>query len=471
MQVSIIIPTINEEESLGFVLSSIPMHIVDEIIVVDGGSTDDTVAIAETGGARVIHEPRRGYGQACATGAEKAIGDIVVFLDADGADDPANLPQLLEPILSGDADMALGSRLAGEIEKGTMPWQQYFGNWLSALLIRLLYRLPITDLSPFRAVKKSKLLELGMTEMTYGWPTEMIVKAANAGWKIREIPVNYHKRYGGQSKISGTLRGTVLATYFILSTIFKYLFNAKSQRGRDAEKPLIDSLASARLSHSALIIMAKEPKLGSTKTRLCPPLSLEGAVRLYEALLLDTIEMTEKLVGIDGNDGIDLAIAITPPESQGYFESISPPGTLQLPVTCADIGECLTKVLGQLLALGYKKVIALNADGPSLPMEFIQDAIELLDKNDLVFGPSEDGGYYLIGMKEKTPEIFTGIAWSTSQVLEQTLAKAESLGLKVALTSLWYDIDTFADIERLRLELASIPSDRLIHCRRYFDEN
>ncbi len=228
MQVSVIIPTLNEEESLGFVLSNIPQNCVDEIIVVDGGSTDNTVSIAETAGARVIHEPRRGYGQACATGADNAIGDIVVFLDADGADDPANLPQLLEPILSGDADMVLGSRLAGEIEKDAMPWQQYFGNWLSARLIHLLYRLPITDLSPFRALKKSKLTELSMTEMTYGWPTEMIVKAAKVGWKITEIPVNYRVRYGGESKISGTLRGTVLATYYILMTIFRYILNART---------------------------------------------------------------------------------------------------------------------------------------------------------------------------------------------------------------------------------------------------
>ena len=128
--------------------------------------------------------------------------------------------------------MVLGSRLAGEIEDGAMPWQQHFGNWLSSLLIRMLYRLPVTDLSPFRAVRKSKLLDLGMTEMTYGWPTEMIVKAAKRGWKIKEIPVNYRSRYGGQSKISGTLKGTVLATYYIISAILKYSFNSGAQSGK-----------------------------------------------------------------------------------------------------------------------------------------------------------------------------------------------------------------------------------------------
>ncbi len=224
MSVSIIIPTLNEEESIGFVLSSIPQALADEIVVVDGGSTDQTVAIAEAAGARVFAEPRRGYGRACATGVEEAIGDIIVFLDADGADDPANVAALVVPIQTRNADMVLGSRLSGMIEPRAMPWQQYFGNWLSARLIHWIYGLPITDLSPLRAVRKSMLVELGMTEMTYGWPTEMIVKAARARWLIEEIPVNYRKRYGGQSKISGTLRGTILAAYFIIGTIIQNSF-------------------------------------------------------------------------------------------------------------------------------------------------------------------------------------------------------------------------------------------------------
>jgi hypothetical protein len=233
METSVIIPALNEEESLGFVLSGIPKEQIREIIVVDGGSTDNTVSIAKASKARVIREPRLGYGQACATGIEHASGDILVFLDADGADDPSEIQALINPVLLGDADMVLGSRLAGEVEAGAMPWQQHFGNWLSAWLIRLLHGLPLTDLSPFRAVRKSRLTALGMTEMTYGWPTEMIVKAARQGWKIMEIPVRYRSRYGGKSKISGTLRGTVLATYFIISTILRYaLISEKSDSAK-----------------------------------------------------------------------------------------------------------------------------------------------------------------------------------------------------------------------------------------------
>jgi len=222
MDTSIIIPAFNEGESIGFVLDRIPNKDIYEIIVVDGGSVDNTVAIAEACGVRVIQEFRRGYGRACAAGIEQAAGDIAVFLDADGADDPTQIPELIAPILSGQADMVLGSRLAGKIHPGAMPWHQYFGNWFSAGLIRLLYSLPITDLSPFRAVDRSKLMSLEMQEMTYGWPTEMIAKAARQNWRIPEIPVNYYPRYGGKSKISGTVRGTILATFYILSTIIKY---------------------------------------------------------------------------------------------------------------------------------------------------------------------------------------------------------------------------------------------------------
>jgi glycosyltransferase involved in cell wall biosynthesis len=219
---TVIIPTLNEAETLGGLLAAIPRRLVDEILVVDGGSSDGTPAIAEAGGARLISEPQRGYGRACATGTWAARGEIVVFLDADGADDPRHLPDLIAPLVNGQAEMALGSRLAGQIESGAMPWHQKAGNRLCARLIHRLFSLPITDLSPFRAVLRAELLQLNLQEMTYGWPTEMIVKAARRGWRICEIPVDYHRRQGGRSKISGTWRGSFLATYHILNTILRY---------------------------------------------------------------------------------------------------------------------------------------------------------------------------------------------------------------------------------------------------------
>jgi glycosyltransferase involved in cell wall biosynthesis len=227
MNASLVIPALNEEDSLPHVLDAINKVLLLEIILVDGGSQDRTVEIAAAYGASVIHESRPGYGRACAAGLTHARGEIVIFMDADGADDPGQIPDLLAPITQAGADMVLGSRLAGSISPGAMPWHQKFGNCLSAGLIRLLYGLPITDLSPFRAVLRTKLLTLNMQEMTYGWPTEMITRAARQGLSIIEVPVNYHPRLGGQSKISGTLRGTILATYYILSTIIKYSFGGK----------------------------------------------------------------------------------------------------------------------------------------------------------------------------------------------------------------------------------------------------
>lgn len=222
MKVSVIIPALNEEESIGPVIASIPGGWAAEVVVVDGGSRDRTVEAAQAAGARVVVEPRRGYGRACAAGARHASGGVLVFLDGDGADDPQNLPALVTPILQDQADLVLGSRLAGSLEDGAMPWQQYFGNHLAAWLFRVLYRLPITDLSPFRAVTKPCLERLDQQEMTFGWPVEMIARAARAGERILEVPVGYRRRLAGQSKISGTLRGTILATWYILKIIFRY---------------------------------------------------------------------------------------------------------------------------------------------------------------------------------------------------------------------------------------------------------
>jgi glycosyltransferase involved in cell wall biosynthesis len=226
--VSVIIPTHNEALSIERVLADLPSDITTEIIVVDSNSTDGTPEIAARMGARVLHEPRRGYGLACLTGLAAANSpDVVVFLDGDYSDRPSELPILLAPIIEGRADITLGSRLHAQNSAGALPWHQVFGNRLAAGLIGLLYGLKISDLGPFRAGRAEVLRALALEETTYGWAVEMILKGALAGLRVVEVPVSYHPRIG-KSKISGTLKGTLGAGWFILSLIVSYYFRRRS---------------------------------------------------------------------------------------------------------------------------------------------------------------------------------------------------------------------------------------------------
>ncbi len=227
MRVSVVIPTRNEAQAIGRVLGDLPADLVTEVIVVDNNSTDGTPDIASRMGARVISEARRGYGRACLTGLACASApDVVVFLDGDYSDRPAELPLLLAPIIEGRADITLGSRFGGKSNRGALPWHQSFGNRLAAGLIRLLYGVKVSDLGPFRAGRADVLRALTLEEATYGWAVELIVKGAIAGFRIVEVSVSYYPRIG-KSKISGTVEGTVGAAWFILSRIVRYYFRRR----------------------------------------------------------------------------------------------------------------------------------------------------------------------------------------------------------------------------------------------------
>jgi glycosyltransferase involved in cell wall biosynthesis len=227
MRVSVIIPTHNEAQAIGRVLADLSSDLITEVILVDSNSTDGTPEIAASLGARVIQEPRRGYGQACLTGLATANSpDIVVFLDGDYSDRPSELPILLDPILQGHADITLGSRLGEQRIPAALPWHQAFGNRLAAGLIRLLYGVNITDLGPFRAGRADVLRALALEETTYGWAVEMILKGALSGFRVVEVPVTYYPRIG-KSKISGTLKGTIGAAWFILSLTVRYYFKRR----------------------------------------------------------------------------------------------------------------------------------------------------------------------------------------------------------------------------------------------------
>lgn len=225
--ISVIIPAFNEEKSISKVVEEISKTLVKDIIVVNNGSNDATAEMAEKSGAIVLSEDRKGYGFACLKGIDHLkkmtpSPDIVVFLDADYSDFPAEMEELVEPILSNNIDMVIGSRALGERERGSMTPQQLFGNWLATRLLKIFYKAQFTDLGPFRAIKFDKLLAIDMQDTTFGWTVEMQVKAAKYGLSFTEVPVSYKQRIG-VSKISGTVSGTIKAGYKILYTIFKYL--------------------------------------------------------------------------------------------------------------------------------------------------------------------------------------------------------------------------------------------------------
>ena len=232
--VALVIPTLNEEEAIGGVIAAVPRAVVDDIIVVDSGSTDRTVENARAAGARIVELRERGYGRACRAGANAAQNcDIIVFLDGDGSDCPELIRRLVEPIADGRYDFLIGSRSRGERERGSMAAHQLFAGWLIGGAMRLLYGVHYTDMCPFRAIRRNALMRLPMREDTYGWNLEMQMRAARAGLRILEVPVGHRRRAGGTSKVSGNLRGTIKASWRILAT-FTRIAAERRERGPKA---------------------------------------------------------------------------------------------------------------------------------------------------------------------------------------------------------------------------------------------
>jgi glycosyltransferase involved in cell wall biosynthesis len=218
LRVALVIPTLDEEEAIGGVIAAVPREAVDEIIVVDSSSSDCTVERAQAAGAHVVSLRERGYGRACRAGVEAAGDyDIIVFLDGDGSDCPELIPILLAPLIEGRCDFVIGSRARGEREAGSMTPHQLFAGIALGTAMRLLYGVSYSDMCPFRAIRRDTLQHLGMREETYGWNLEMQMRAARAGLRIVELPVAHRRRAGGQSKVSGNLRGTLRASWRILA--------------------------------------------------------------------------------------------------------------------------------------------------------------------------------------------------------------------------------------------------------------
>jgi glycosyltransferase involved in cell wall biosynthesis len=224
MKIVAIIPAYNEEKSIGLVVSAIPRPPVSEVIVADNNSSDHTARVARAAGARVVFEEEPGYGAACLTGiaeAHRLAAGLIVFLDGDFSDYPEEIPQLVAPILAGQYDMVIGSRILGVRESGSLSVQQRLGGWLACMLMRLFFRARYSDLGPFRAISMHALERLDMRDRNYGWTVEMQIKAVRNGLRVTEIPVRYRKRIG-KSKVSGTVKGVIGAGTKIIATIFRY---------------------------------------------------------------------------------------------------------------------------------------------------------------------------------------------------------------------------------------------------------
>jgi len=233
-EVAVIIPALNEAESVGRVVAAVPRQRPTVIIVADNGSSDGTADAARAAGATVVHERERGYGAACLKGMA-ALPDsvkVVAFLDADLSDDPASLPALIEPILAGEQDLVIGTRTQGTAEKGALTGTQVFGNRLACILMRLFFKQRYTDLGPCRAIRRESLDALRMRDRTYGWTVEMQIKAARHRLRVTEIPVPYARRRTGRSKISGTILGSMKAGAKIVGMILRYGILGKGPTGR-----------------------------------------------------------------------------------------------------------------------------------------------------------------------------------------------------------------------------------------------
>jgi glycosyltransferase involved in cell wall biosynthesis len=229
--VAVIIPTFNEAESIGAVVATLPRDIVNRVIVADGGSTDGTRERAQAAGAEVI-AAGRGYGRACLAGAQAANADILVYMDGDGADDPAAIAALIAPIEEGTCDFVIASRARGVREPGSMSWHQLLAGRVIGALIGLFYGARYTDMCALRAIRRDTLLKLGMREMTYGWNLEMQMRVARAGLRVLELPIAYRRRAGGRSKVAGSLRGTLRAGLHIITAFARVAMEPLLERTR-----------------------------------------------------------------------------------------------------------------------------------------------------------------------------------------------------------------------------------------------
>ncbi len=445
-RISVIIPVINEAQSIAHVLQDIPDW-VDEVIVADNGSTDDTVSIAEANGARVVHEALRGYGAACLR-AMAALDrpDVVVFLDGDYSDHPKQMDTLVDPIVRDEVDMVIGSRPLGQHERGALTPQARFGNQLACFLMRLFWGVRHTDLGPFRAIRYTSLRALHMADLNYGWTVEMQIKAALHRLRTTEVPVDYRKRIG-KSKVSGTIRGVMGAGYKILSTIFISALRYHLYEKRHTN------------TRRRLIIFTRYPEAGKTKTRLIPTLGGEGAANLQRAMTEHALRTASTLFNID------IEIRYTGASEKQLHEWLGAAYTYREQHS-GDLGKRMYEAFLHAFNENVDEAVIMGIDCPGITWTILHAAFTALAKHDITLGPATDGGYYLIGAHKRIqPEalsaVFKDIEWGTGSVFEESCARLnqhDTLWNRLAYLN---DIDRPEDIANWERTQAAVPRPAL----------
>ncbi|MEM1213906.1 MAG: TIGR04282 family arsenosugar biosynthesis glycosyltransferase [Planctomycetota bacterium] len=462
-RIAVVIPALNEAASIGKVVSGVRAvadginagvgagasaggWVLDRVVVVDNGSSDGTDRVAAEAGAEVVREDQRGYGRACLTGlgyleaegfgeegevAGGGGGGVVLFMDADYADRPEDLPAVVGPVVRGEADLVIGSRVLGEAEKGSLTIVQRFGNGLATRLLRWAFGVRFTDLGPFRAVSWEALKRLEMDDEDFGWTVQMQARAAARGVLCTEVPVAYRKRIG-KSKISGTVRGVVLAGTKILWTIGAERVRLMTED--EYQIPKIDG--PERLIGRRLILFTKYPVPGLSKTRMIPALGEAGAAALQEAM---TRHLMETLGG-----AFPLEVRYAGGSEAGMVRMFGPGRYASQGE--GDLGERLAKAVREAFEGRAGGVVVIGADCPQITPGYVEAAFSGLVNDDMVIGPARDGGYTLIGLRVAEPAVFAGIDWGTERVFEQTMVAAGEAGLGVKVLGELDDVDRPEDL-------------------------
>ncbi len=423
--IAVVIPVLNEEDSIGHVIDAIPDW-VDDIVVADNGSADGTAAVAASRGARVVYEVQRGYGAACLAGiAALDAPDIVVFLDGDFSDHPEEMPQLLDPIVDDRAELVIGSRALGEREAGALTPQATFGNALATRLMRFFWGVQHTDLGPFRAIRRDVLARIGMRDRDYGWTVEMQIKAALHGLRAVEVPVRYRRRIG-VSKVSGTVRGVIGAGYKILGWIFACVL-----------------FTTPKTKDTIIVLFTRWPEAGKTKTRMIPALGAAGAAALQRA-------MTEHVIDCAPEPGaMDVEVRFEGGDAQcmrrwlGARHRYTPQGE-------GDLGDRMMRAFVENARRGYEKVILIGADCPDNDAIISRATRRMPPAVALHLCAAHDGGYYSIAMRreaiQRAAGLFDDIIWGGDRVRAQTRANAAALGISCASGFEKHDIDRPEDL-------------------------